>query len=90
MADTERIDEGAVRPALSGSNESDACRVVNIIRKAATVYTKEGVGVWLLSANRRLTPNGKGEWRTPLDLIEVFDLDELEADVDGMAEGVFV
>lgn len=62
----------------------DAVRVADIIRKAATVYTPEGVGVWLLGKNKML------DNRTPLELIETFDFDRLEASIDAAAEGTFV
>jgi hypothetical protein len=59
-------------------------RTVQIFDMALSVYTLAGVRVWLTGKNKSLG----GE--SPLDLMKRGEFDRVRAELDGLAEGVFV
>jgi len=71
----------------AGTDESLAVavdRTVQIFDMALSVYTLAGVRVWLTGKNKSLG----GE--SPLDLMKRGEFDRVRAELDGLAEGVFV
>ena len=69
---------------IGGPVSDEAIRIATIIEAASEVYTREGVGLWLLGRNGLL------DNRRPVDLIREGQLERLEAAIDAMASGAFV